>query len=50
VNWVARTSLAEALAGPRSSQKKKPGAWLIVAGGWNAAQFKEKRRPTQGIS
>ena len=25
----------------------KPGAWLIVAGGWNVQQFKEKRRPTQ---
>ena len=25
----------------------KPGAWLIVAGGWNVQQFKEKRLPTQ---
>ena len=25
----------------------KPGAWLIVAGGWNVQQFKENRRPTQ---
>ena len=25
----------------------KPGAWLIVAGGWNEQQFVEKRRPTQ---
>ena len=25
----------------------KPGAWLIVAGGWNEQQFAEKRRPTQ---
>ncbi len=24
-----------------------PGAWLIVAGGWNAQQFLENRRPTQ---
>jgi predicted amidohydrolase YtcJ len=30
-----------------ASLAKKPGSWLIVAGGWNAAQFKEKRRPTQ---
>jgi len=48
VNWVGATSLAEALGRiHEASQKKKPGAWLIVAGGWNAAQFKEKRRPTQ---
>ena len=25
----------------------KPGAWLIVAGGWNVQQFTENRRPTQ---
>ena len=25
----------------------KPGAWLIVAGGWNVQQFKEKRLPSQ---
>jgi predicted amidohydrolase YtcJ len=48
VNWVGATSLAEALGRiHEASQKKKPGAWLIVAGGWNVAQFKEKRRPTQ---
>src|ERR1700674_4299223 len=48
VNWVGATSLAEALSRiHEASQKKKPGAWLIVAGGWNLAQFKEKRRPTQ---
>src|ERR1700680_615169 len=48
VNWVGATTLAEALGRIReASQKKKPGAWLIVAGGWNTEQFKEKRRPTQ---
>src|SRR6266699_6738154 len=48
VNWVGATSLAEALGRiHEASLKKKPGAWLIVAGGWNVAQFKEKRRPTQ---
>jgi predicted amidohydrolase YtcJ len=48
VNWVGATSLAEALGRiHEASRNKKPGAWLIVAGGWNAAQFKEKRRPTQ---
>lgn len=48
VNWVGATTLAEALGRiHEASLKKKPGAWLIVAGGWNVAQFKEKRRPTQ---
>jgi predicted amidohydrolase YtcJ len=48
VNWVGATSLAEALGRiHEASQAMKPGAWLIVAGGWNVGQFKEKRRPTQ---
>jgi predicted amidohydrolase YtcJ len=48
VNWVGATSLAEALSRiHEASLAKKPGSWLIVAGGWNAEQFKEKRRPTQ---
>jgi predicted amidohydrolase YtcJ len=48
VNWVGASSLAEALGRiHEASQTMKPGAWLIVAGGWNVEQFKEKRRPTQ---
>src|SRR5579863_1346177 len=48
VNWVGATSLAEALNRiHEASLAKKPGSWLIVAGGWHAEQFKEKRRPTQ---
>src|SRR5580693_7414125 len=48
VNWVGATSLAEALNRiHEASMAKKPGSWLIVAGGWNVEQFKEKRRPTQ---
>src|SRR5216683_4925403 len=48
VNWVGTTSLAEALGRiHEASRRMKPGAWLIVAGGWNVEQFKEKRRPTQ---
>src|SRR5579863_9171260 len=48
VNWVGATSLAEAMSRiHEASLAKKPGSWLIVAGGWNVAQFKEKRRPTQ---
>jgi predicted amidohydrolase YtcJ len=48
VNWVSTTSLAEALNRiHEASLAKKPGSWLIVAGGWHPDQFKEKRRPTQ---
>ena len=48
VNWVGATSIAEAMNRiHEASLAKKPGAWLIVAGGWKAEQFKEKRRPTQ---
>jgi len=48
VNWVGATSLAEALDRiHQASMEMKPGAWLIVAGGWKVEQFKEKRRPTQ---
>jgi predicted amidohydrolase YtcJ len=48
VNWIGATSLAEAVGRiHEASETMKPGAWLIVAGGWNVQQFKEKRRPTQ---
>ena len=48
VNWVGATSIVEAMNRlHQASLAKKPGSWLIVAGGWNAEQFKEKRRPTQ---
>ena len=48
VNWIGASSLAEAVGRiHEASQTMKPGAWLIVAGGWNVQQFKEKRRPTQ---
>jgi predicted amidohydrolase YtcJ len=48
VNWVGATSIAEAMNRiHEASLAKQPGSWLIVAGGWNAEQFKEKRRPTQ---
>ena len=48
VNWIGASSLAEAVARiHEASETMKPGAWLIVAGGWNVQQFKEKRRPTQ---
>lgn len=48
VNWVGATSIAEAMKRIHdASLAKKPGSWLVVAGGWHEAQFKEKRRPTQ---
>src|SRR5439155_20007129 len=48
VNWIGAASLTEALGRiTAASHAMKPGAWLIVAGGWNVQQFKENRRPTQ---
>jgi predicted amidohydrolase YtcJ len=31
----------------RAAARARPGAWLIVAGGWTEKQFREARRPTQ---
>src|SRR5438105_2428380 len=48
VNWIGARSLPEALGRIRDAARTmKPGAWLIVAGGWNVDQFQERRRPTQ---
>lgn len=48
VNWIGTRSLGEALDRIReASRSMAPGAWLIVAGGWNVQQFRENRRPTQ---
>lgn len=48
VNWIGAKSLPEAYGRIReAAHTMQPGSWLIVAGGWNAEQFKEKRRPTQ---
>jgi predicted amidohydrolase YtcJ len=48
VNWIGALSLNEALGRIHEAAKTRgPSAWLIVAGGWNVDQFKEKRRPTQ---
>jgi predicted amidohydrolase YtcJ len=48
VNWIGARSLSEALARIRAAaQRRPPGSWLIVAGGWNELQFAERRRPTQ---
>ncbi len=48
VNWIGARSLREAWARiHEAARTMKPGAWLIVAGGWNVDQFQERRRPTQ---
>ena len=48
VNWIGARSLAEALERIHAAARAmKPGAWLIVAGGWNVQQFQENRRPNQ---
>jgi predicted amidohydrolase YtcJ len=48
VNWIGASSLVEAVGRiHQASQAMKPGTWLIVAGGWNVQQFKEKRWPEQ---
>ncbi len=48
VNWIGAPSLIEAYRRMHEgASAMKPGAWLIVAGGWNVEQFKEKRRPSQ---
>jgi predicted amidohydrolase YtcJ len=48
VHWFGTASVAEAVGRVRDAAKAaKPGAWLIVAGGWTEEQFKEGRRPTQ---
>jgi predicted amidohydrolase YtcJ len=48
VHWDGAASIAEALERLRSAAlHAKPGAWLIVAGGWTPRQFTETRRPTE---
>jgi predicted amidohydrolase YtcJ len=48
VNWIGARSLKEALGRiEAASRRMPPGAWLVVAGGWNELQFAEQRRPTQ---
>src|SRR5258708_22461191 len=48
VNWIGTKSIAEALARLRDAARtRKPGDWLIVAGGWTPEQFAEKRAPIQ---
>jgi len=47
VNWIGAPTVTDALARVRAAAQARPGAWLIVAGGWAEKQFREGRRPTQ---
>ena len=48
VNWTDVPSLEEALAHMADVAARRPDdAWIVVPGGWNAQQFREKRLPTQ---
>jgi predicted amidohydrolase YtcJ len=47
VNWIGVPTLKEALDRIRqAAATRKPGSWIVVAGGWTEEQFAEKRRPT----
>ena len=48
VHWDGATTMAEAMERLRSAAiRAKPGAWLIVAGGWTPRQFTESRKPAE---
>jgi predicted amidohydrolase YtcJ len=48
VHWFGTKSIEEALGRLRDAARAaRPGAWLVVAGGWTEEQFRERRRPTQ---
>ena len=47
VNWIDARTIAEAMSRLRTAaDRSRPGAWLVVAGGWTEQQFEERRRPT----
>jgi predicted amidohydrolase YtcJ len=47
VDWSGATSIVDAMERLRTAAiHARPGAWLIVAGGWTPRQFTESRRPT----
>jgi predicted amidohydrolase YtcJ len=48
VNWIGARSISQAMQRITEAARSKPaGSWLIVAGGWTADQFTERRAPTQ---
>jgi hypothetical protein len=49
VSWIGSPTIADAMGRIRDAAKAaRPGAWIVVAGGWTPIQFAERRRPTQG--
>jgi predicted amidohydrolase YtcJ len=46
VNWIGAHTIPEAMQRLRQAAQSRPGAWVIVAGGWTELQFAEKRRPS----
>jgi predicted amidohydrolase YtcJ len=45
-SWIGVPSIQQALDRIREAARTQaPGSWIIVAGGWTAQQFAEKRRP-----
>ena len=46
VNWIGADTIGEAMRRLRKAATERPGAWIVVAGGWTELQFAEKRRPT----
>src|SRR5262252_3876269 len=46
VNWIGADTIGEAMRRLREAATERPGAWIVVAGGWTELQFAEKRRPT----
>ena len=46
VNWIDARTIREAMSRLRTAAQARPGAWLVVAGGWTEQQFEERRRPT----
>lgn len=45
-DWSMIRSLDEGLRIISEAARAKPGAWIIVAGGWHEGQLKEQRGPT----
>lgn len=45
-DWSAITSINDGLKIVSDAAQAKPGAWIIIAGGWHEGQLKEHRGPT----
>ena len=45
-DWSDVSSLDEGLKIISDAARAKPGAWIVVAGGWHEGQIKEQRGPT----